>query len=68
MGQWPVLVLPVEAGCHPMVEGERVPGEAAAGAQRRGHPLEYASPVPPCGEVQQSPERAIYQGGLLVEA
>ena len=67
MGQRAVLVLPVKAGRYAVVEDERVPGEAAAGTERRRDPLEGTSPVRPCGEVQESPERAIDQGCLLVD-
>src|SRR5439155_15386095 len=48
-------------------EGEDVPGEAAARAQRGGHPLEHASPVVPRWEVEERPERADDQVDRLLE-
>ena len=48
---------PVVPGRVVGVEDERVPGEPAAGAERRGDALEDAAPVVPGGEVE---ERAVW--------
>src|SRR3954470_17943994 len=49
-----------------MVEGERVPGEAAVRPKRCRDPLEAAAAIGPRGQMQQRPPRAVDQGrGLL---
>jgi hypothetical protein len=50
-----------------MVEGERVPGEAAVRQKRRRDPLEAAATVGPCGQMQQGPPWAVDQGRRFVD-
>ena len=45
----------VMAHRHPVVEGERVPGETPARPKRRRHPLEHPPPVGPRAQVQERP-------------
>jgi hypothetical protein len=49
-----VSMLAVYSGCDVMVEGERVPGEAAVRPKRCRDPLEAAAPIGPRGQMQQS--------------
>jgi len=61
-----LLVGAVEPRGDVVVEGERVPGEAAARAQRLRHPLEDGAPVGPRRQVEERAERAVDQcGGLF---
>ena len=50
-----VLLLPlaVDSGCDSRIEDEGIPGEAAAGSERRIHALEHAPPVRPGRKVEQ---------------
>src|SRR5436305_1274188 len=57
----------VYGGCDVMVEGERVPGEAAVRPKRRRDPLEAAATIGPRGQMQQRPPRAVDQGRRLVD-
>jgi hypothetical protein len=50
-----------------MVEGERVPGEAAVGPKRCRDPLEAAATIGPRGQMQQRPPRAVDQGRRLLD-
>ena len=50
-----------------MVEGERVPGEAAVRPKRCRDPLEAAATVGPRGQMQQRPPRAADQGRRLLD-
>src|SRR4051794_36963581 len=53
-----VGMLAVYGGCDVMVEGERVPGEAAVSPKRCRDPLEAAATIRPRGQMQQRPARA----------
>ena len=55
-------MLAVYGGRDVMVEGERVPGEAAVGAKRRRDPLKAAATIGPRGQMQQRPAGAVDQG------
>jgi hypothetical protein len=48
-------MLAVYGGCDVMVEGERVPGEAAVRPKRCRDPLEAAATIGPRGQMQQRP-------------
>ncbi len=48
-----VGMLAVDGGCDVMVEGERVPGEAAVRPKRCRYPLEAAATIGPRGQMQQ---------------
>src|SRR5829696_10010215 len=50
-----------------MVEGERIPGEAAVRPKRRRDPLKAAATIPPRGQMQQRPPGAVDQGRRLLE-
>src|ERR687885_223372 len=50
-----------------MVEGERVPGEAAVGPKRCRDPLEALATIGPRGQVQQRPPRTVDQGRRFLE-
>ena len=50
-----------------MVEGERVPGEAAVRPKRCRDPLEAAATIGPRGQMQQRPPRAVDQGRRLLD-
>ena len=60
-------MLAVYGGCDVMVEGERVPGEAAVRPKRRRDPLEAAATIGPRGQMQQRPPRAVDQGRRLLD-
>jgi len=62
-----VGVLAVEGGCDVMVEGERVPGEAAVRPKRCRDPLEAAATIGPRGQMEQRPPRAVDQGRRLLD-
>src|SRR5438874_855348 len=62
-----VGMLAVYGGCDMMVEGERVPGEAAARPKRCRDPLEAAATIGPRGQMQQRPPRAIDQARRLLD-
>src|SRR5918911_1078613 len=62
-----VGVLAVYGGCDVMVEGERVPGEAAARPKRRRDPLEAAATIGPPGQMQQRPPGAVDQGRRFLD-
>src|SRR5205807_10444082 len=49
----------VYGGCEVMVEGERIPGEAAVRPKRRRDPLKAAATIPPRGQMQQRPAGAV---------
>ena len=51
-----------------MVEGERVPGEAAVGPKRCRYPLEAAATMSSRGQMQQRPPRTVDQGRRLVDS
>src|SRR3954451_23809455 len=50
-----------------MVEGERVPGEAAVRPKRCRDPLEAAAAIGPRGQMQQRPPGAVDQGRRLLD-
>jgi hypothetical protein len=50
-----------------MVEGERVPGEAAVRPKRCRDLLEAAATIGPRGQMQQRPPRAVDQGCRLLD-
>ena len=50
-----------------MVEGERVPGEAAVRQKRCRDPIEAAATIGPRGQMQQRPAGAVDQGRRLLE-
>ncbi len=50
-----------------MVEGERVPSEAAVRPKRCRDPLEAAATIGPRGQMQQRPPRAVDQGRRLLD-
>ena len=56
-----LLVLAVEGGGDPVVEGERVPGEPPGRGERGGDALEGAAAVGPGRQVQQGAGRAVDQ-------
>src|SRR5436190_2101570 len=56
-------MLAVYGGCDVMVEGERVPGEAAVRPKRCRDPPEAAATIGPGGQMQQRPPRAVDQAG-----
>src|SRR5919197_936413 len=56
----------VYGGCDVMVEGERIPGEAAVRPKRRRDPLEAAT-IGPRGQMLQRPPRAVDQGRRLLD-
>ena len=60
-------MLAVYGGCDVMVEGERVPGEAAVRPKRCRDPLEAAATIGPRGQMQQRPPRAVDQGRRLLD-
>jgi hypothetical protein len=60
-------MLAVYGGCDVMVEGERVPGEAAVRPKRCRDPLEAAATIGPRVQVQQRPPRAVDQGRRLLD-
>src|SRR5256885_14889624 len=62
-----VGMLAVYDGCDVMVEGERVPGEAAVRPKRCRDPLEATATIGPCGQMQQRPPRAVDQGRRLLD-
>jgi hypothetical protein len=62
-----VGVLAVDRGCEVMVEGERVPDEAAVRQKRCRDPLEAAATIGPRGQMQQRSPRAVDQGRRLVD-
>jgi Winged helix DNA-binding domain len=62
-----VAVPAVDGGCDVMVEGERVPGEAAFRPKRYRDPLEAAAAIGPRGQMQQRPPGAVDQGCRLVD-
>ena len=62
-----VGMLAVDGGCEVMVEGKRVPGEAAVRAKRCRDPLEAAATIGPRGQMQQRPPRAVDQGRRLLD-
>src|ERR671924_557035 len=62
-----VDMLAVQGGCDVMVEGERVPGEAAVRPKRCRDPLEAAATISPRGQMQQRPPRAVDQGRRLLD-
>src|SRR5262245_5926960 len=62
-----VGVPPVDRGCNAMVEGERVPGEATVGQQRRRDALEAAATFGPRGQMQERPAGAVDQRRGLLE-
>jgi hypothetical protein len=53
--------LAVDGGCDVMVEGERIPGEAAVRLKRRRDPLKTAATIAPGGQMQQRPAGAVDQ-------
>ena len=55
-------MLAVYGGCDVMVEGERIPGEAAVRPKRRRDPLEAAATIGPRGQMQQRPRRGSRSG------
>ena len=57
----------VYGGCDVMVEGERVPGEAAVRPKRCRDPLEAAATIGLRGQMQQRPPRAVDQGCRLLD-
>src|ERR671937_2966927 len=57
----------VYGGCDVMVEGERIPGEAAVRAKRRRHPLKAAATIGPRGQMQQRPPGAVDQGRRFLD-
>src|SRR4051794_30654476 len=57
----------VQSGCDVMVEGERVPREAAVGQKRCCDPLEAAATISPRRQMQQRPPWAIDQCSRFVE-
>ena len=50
-----------------MVEGERIPGEAAVRPKRRFDPLKAAATIPPRGQMQQRPPGAVDQGRRFLD-
>src|SRR5919202_6299167 len=60
-------MLAVDGGCDVMVEGERVPGEAAVRPKRCRDPLEAAATIGPRGQMQQRPPWAVDQAGRLLD-
>jgi hypothetical protein len=50
-----------------MVEGERIPGEAAVRQKRRRDPLKAAATIGPGGQMQQRPPGAVDQGRRFVD-
>src|SRR3954447_25965391 len=50
-----------------MVEGERVPGEAAVRPKRSRDPLEAAATIGPRGQMQQRPPGAVDQGRRFLD-
>ena len=62
-----VGMLAVYGGCDVMIEGERVPGEAAVGPKRCRDPLEAAATIGPRGQMQQGSPRAVDQGRRLLD-
>ena len=61
------VVHTVELYRDPVVESERVPGEAPAGPQRPRDALEHAPTVGPRRKVEERAERAVDEPGRLVE-
>src|ERR671934_2681013 len=57
----------VYGGCDVMVEGERIPGEAAVRPKRRRDSLKAAATIGPCGQMQQRPPGAVDQGRRLLD-
>src|ERR671937_1444938 len=57
----------VDGGCEVMVEGERIPGEAAVSPKRRRDPLEAAATIGPRGQMQQRPPGAVDQGRRFLD-
>jgi hypothetical protein len=47
----------VYGGCNVIVEGERIPGEAAVRPKRRRDPLKAAATIPPRGQMQAETAR-----------
>ena len=62
-----VDMLAVHGGCEVVVEGERVPGEAAVRPKRCRDQLEAAQTIGPRGQMQQRPPRAVDQGRRLLD-
>ena len=60
-------MLAVYGGCDVMVEGERIPGEAAVGPKRCRDPLEAAATIGPRGQMQQRPPGAVDQGRRFLD-
>jgi hypothetical protein len=60
-------MLAVYGGCDAMVEGERIPGEAAVRQKRRRDPLKAAATIGPGGQMQQRPPGAVDQGRRFVD-
>ena len=60
-------MLAVYGGCDVMVEGERIPGEAAVRQKRRRDPLKAAATIGPGGQMQQRPPGAVDQGRRFVD-
>jgi hypothetical protein len=57
----------VYGGCNVIVEGERIPGEAAVRPKRRRDPLKAAATIPPRGQMQQRPPGAVDQGRRFLD-
>src|SRR5215218_9704734 len=57
----------VYGGCDVMVEGERVPREAAVRPKQCRDPLEAAATIGPRGQMQQRPPGAVDQGRRLLD-
>ena len=60
-------MLAVYRGCDVMVEGERVPGEAAVRQKRRRDPLKATAPILPRRQMQQRPPWAVDQGRRFID-
>src|SRR5919202_836213 len=57
----------VDGRCEVMVEGERIPSEAAVRPKRRHDPLKAAATIGPRRQMQQRPPRAVDQGRRFLD-